>query len=178
LNKEAGKFTMTRGAIKAIELLNEQMYQNVFKQDTLPVEQVLLAYRIFMFYLKEKRDIAIIKDNNEFWKEVCDLFVNQTEGKIGEFIKKSIEELNFSTENIYCVSKIVGSDTSKMTSTTYTKFCATTGLLFFCIKDALEYSGIIVDKKTPLVKLMNLLEYKLEIFDSLQNRLKNLINKE
>lgn len=168
---------MTRGAVKAIELLNEQMYVNVFKTDQLPGDQVLLAYRIFLFYLN-KREIAIMNNNMEFWKEVCNLFVDGTEGKIGEFIKNSINNFNFSTENIFCISKIVGNDTSKMTSTTYTKFCATTGLLFFCIKDALEYSGIIVDKKTPLVKLMNLFEYKLETFDSLHNRLNDLINKE
>lgn len=168
---------MTRGAVKAIELLNEKMYLNVFKSEVVPVEQVQLAYRIFLFYLN-RRDIALMKNKEEFWKEVCNLFVNETEGLIGEFIKKEIANLNFSTENIYCISKIVGNDTSKMTSTTYTKYCATTGLLFFCIKDALEYSGIIVDKKTPLIKLMNLLEYKLETYNSLQDRIMNILNKE
>ena len=167
---------MTRGAIKAIELLNENMYLNVFKPEILPVEQVQMAYRIFLFYLN-KREIAVIKNKTEFWGEVCNLFLNDSEGKIGEFIKKSINNLNFSTENIYCISKVVGNDTSKLTSTSFTKYCATTGLLFFCVKDALEYSGIIVDKKTPLVKVMNLLEYKLESFNSQQDRLKAIIEK-
>jgi hypothetical protein len=172
-----------------MELLNEQMYQNVFKKNKnmahndndkdyeIPNEQVILAYRIFLFYLN-KTEIALKKNKHDFWREVCNFFLNQTGGKIGEFVQSSINSFNFSTDNIYKISKVIGNDTSKLTSNTFTDYCATTGLLFFLLKDALEYSGIIVDKKTPLATLMNLLEYKVDKFTTLKNTLGKVLNKD
>jgi len=157
--------------------MNEDTHLNVFNPSKIPVEEILLPYRIFLLFLS-KREVALSKNTSLIWKEVCDLFVNQSEGKIGDFIMKSISSFNFSTENVYCVSKILGNDTSKMTSNNYSKLCYTTGMLIFCIKDALEYSGIISDRKTPLIKFINLMEYKIECFESIQNRLNNFIERE
>lgn len=174
LYKEAEKFSLTRGAIKAIELMNDNSHLNLFDPSKIPVEDILLPYRIFLLLLS-KRDIALSKNTTLIWKEVCDLFVKESEGKIGDYIMKSISSFNFSTENVYCISKILGNDTSKMTSNNFSKICYTTGMLIFCIKDALEYSGIIFDRKTPLVKFVYLMEYKIECFESIQNRINNLI---
>jgi len=162
---------MTRGAIKAVELLNDKMYMQLFNQDVVPVTEVLNIYRILLFYIN-KPEIAKIKQPHQFWPQVCNLFADNSEGKIGSFINKYANELNFSTDNILAISQIIGNDLSKMTAPSYTKICPTTGLVFFFIKDALEYSGIIVDKKTPLVKLMNLLEYSMESLESKNERLK------
>jgi hypothetical protein len=177
LYKEAEKFTLTRGAIKAIELMNDESHLNLFKPTKIPVEEILLPYKIFLLLLS-KRDLALSKNNNLIWKEVCDIFVNESEGKIGDFIMKSIFSFNFSTENVYCISKILGNDISKMTSNNYSKLCYTTGMLIFCIKDALEYSGVILERKTPLVKFMNLMEYKIECYEVIQNRLSDKVDRE
>jgi hypothetical protein len=55
---------------------------------------------------------------------------------------------DFSEENLLKLSKIIGNREKKITPTFYSKTCGTTGLIIFLIKDALEYSGIIIDKKT------------------------------
>jgi len=167
---------MTRGAIKAVELLNDKMYMQLFNPEVIPVPEVLNIYRILLFYIN-KGDIAKIKSSASFWSEVCNLFATNSEGKIGSFINNYSNELNFSTENIFAISKIIGNDLSKMTAPSYTKICPTTGLVFFLIKDALEYSGIIIDKKTPVIKIMNLLEYNLEFYSSKNDRLQNKILK-
>jgi hypothetical protein len=167
---------MTRGAIKAVELLNDKMYMQLFNPEVIPLHEVLNIYRILLFYIN-KPEIAKIKQPSQFWAEVCKLFAENSEGKIGSFINKYANELNFSTENCLSVSQVIGSDLTKMTAPSYTKICPTTGLVFFFIKDALEYSGIIVDKKTPLVKLMNLLEYSMESHDSKNERVKGKIEK-
>jgi hypothetical protein len=165
---------MTRGAIKAIELLNDKMYMNIFKSESVPQKEVLNIYRILLLYIN-KRDVASIKNNNQFWMSVCNLFISESEAKIGNFINKYCNDLNFSTENLFMISKIIGNDLTKMTAPNYTKICPTTGLVFFFIKDALEYSGIIVDKKTPIVKLMNLLDYNYESLSSIYERIKTKI---
>jgi len=167
---------MTRGAIKAVELLNDKMYMQSFNPEVIPIPEVLNIYRILLYYIN-KPDIAKIKSPNNFWQEVCNLFGNNSEGKVGSFINKYSNDLNFTTENIFAISQIIGNDLSKMTAPSYTKICPTTGLVFFFIKDALEYSGIIVDKKTPLIKLMNLLEYNLEFYSSKIDRLQGKVEK-
>lgn len=168
---------MTRGAIKAVELLNDKMYMQIFRAETIPPDEVINIYRILLLFI-DKRDVAIIKYSHQFWPEVCNLFLNESDGKIGTFITKYANNLNFSTENIFQISKIIGSDLNKMTAPNFTKICATTGLVFFFIKDALEYSGIIVDKKTPPIKLMNLYEYNHEFLTSKLDRLKNKLPKD
>jgi len=161
---------MTRGAIKALELLNDKMYMPLFNPEKIPIQEVSNIYRILLYYIN-KQEIAKIKQPNQFWQEVCKLFAENSEGKIGSSINKFANDLNFSTENILAISQIIGSDLSKMNAPNFTKICSTTGLVFFFVKDALEYSGIIVDKKTPLVKLVNLLEYKVESLSSKLERL-------
>lgn len=153
----------------------------LFNPEVIPVQEVLNIYRILLFYIN-KPEIAKIKQPSQFWPEVCKLFAENSDGKVGSFINKYANDLNFSTENILSISQIIGSDLSKMTAPSYTKICPTTGLVFFFIKDALEYSGIIVDKKTPLIKIMNLLEYNLESlsvkFDTLKGKLDKLDSSE
>lgn len=167
---------MTRGAIKAVELLNDKMYLQIFKPDVVPQEEIVNIYRILLLYLN-KREVAIIKNSNQFWSEACNLFLNESEGKIGNFINQYATNLNFSTENIFLISKIIGAELNKMTAPNFTKICATTGLVFFFIKDVLEYSGVIIDKKTPPIKIMNLYEYNLEYFTSRLERLKSKVEK-
>lgn len=63
-------------------------------------------------------------------------------------INNSVKNFDFSDENLYKIIKIIGNREKKITPTYYSKTCGTTGLIIFLIKDAMEYAGIIVDKKT------------------------------
>jgi hypothetical protein len=59
-----------------------------------------------------------------------------------------VKAFDFSEENLWKITKIIGNREKKITPTFYSKTCGTTGLIIFLIKDAMEYAGIIIDKKT------------------------------
>jgi len=52
--------------------------------------------------------------------------------------------------------------TNKITPVYYSKLCPTTGLFVFIVKDALEYIGILEDKKTLPSKIYKKLNYLIE----------------
>ena len=52
--------------------------------------------------------------------------------------------------------------TNKLTPVYYSKLCPTTGLFVFVVKDALEYIGILEDKKSPPGKIYRKLNYLIE----------------
>ena len=58
----------------------------------------------------------------------------------------------------------------KFIPTTFTKISGTTGLLFFLIKECLEYCGVLInDKKTQPSRIYDNLIYYKNIIDSLAN---------
>jgi hypothetical protein len=173
LNKEQAPFALTRGALKAVELLNESLYYKLFTEGPIPNDDIILTYRIF-FQLLNMKDYVDIRDNTEFWKKACDYFVNESNSKLGSMVTGLVKNIDFSTENIYKVSKLVGSNTSKMTPNYFSKMCGTTGLFIFLIKDALEYSGILIDKKTPVSRLNKNYMYNFEILQNKIERLKKI----
>ena len=60
----------------------------------------------------------------------------------------------------------------KINPTYYSKICSTTSLFIFLLKDALEYSGIIiVDKKSQLQKILNNYNYFLDNIEIKLSRL-------
>ena len=52
--------------------------------------------------------------------------------------------------------------TNELTPVYYSKLCPTTGLFDFVVKDALEYIGILEDKKSPPGKIQRKLNYLIE----------------
>ena len=66
----------------------------------------------------------------------------------GDIINNSIKDFDFTENNIYKISRIVSNKEKHITPNYYSKTCKTTGLLIFILKDALEYIGILSDKKT------------------------------
>ncbi len=54
----------------------------------------------------------------------------------------------------------------KINPTYYSKICSTTSLFIFLLKDALEYSGVImVEKKSQLNKVFNNYNYSLDTLE-------------
>ena len=170
-------FNLTRGALKAIELLNDNMYYKLFTEEgQVPSDDIILTYKIF-FQLLNNTEISEIKDKNEFWHKTCSFLVTENETKMGTVIQNLVKNIDFSNENIYKISKMIGNNVSKLNPNYFSKLCGTTGLFIFFIKDALEYSGIIVDKKTSINRLFKNYTYTNEMLQSKLDRLKNIQEK-
>lgn len=75
-------FNMSRGANRAVELLNENIYNKIFSVSYKPNDDIILVYRIF-FYFINKKEIAECQNPDEFWKGVSEFFYNEGQGKTG-----------------------------------------------------------------------------------------------
>lgn len=74
-NKPLTEFAIGRSAAKALELLNQEKYKDLFKKEATPQEDILIPYRIY-FTLLNKKDI-ICKEDSEFWKECSKYFLSE-----------------------------------------------------------------------------------------------------
>ncbi len=86
-DKENDVLVFSRGTNKAIDLLNENIYIKIFSEETLPKSDILLVYRLFFQIIKH----PIIKHFNSgnpknFWNEACKYFMNDSQGKAGNFL--------------------------------------------------------------------------------------------
>lgn len=174
LNKEIPPFALSRGAVKAVELLNEPMYFKVFTTDgNFPSDDVYIPYRI-LFTFAEMPELYTLKCNEEFWKKTCEYFVSSSEGKMGNLINSLLQRSEFKNETIYKVIKLVQPQMTKMTPNFYSKLCATTGLVIFLVKDSLEYAGVLQEKKTSQSRIYKNLMYTFEVLQNKMERLKGI----
>ena len=170
LNKPYLDFQMSKGTIKAIELLNNEEYTKIFNQNILDNElnEIYIVYRIFCYLINE-REIAEIKNDKIFWIKFCNFFNEKSNGKKGDFIKEISKNFNFDDKNNLLIEKLVFDIKSKIIPSYYSKICATTGLIIFLIKDALEYNGVLaLNKKTQISRLYHNLEYSKFILDKVE----------
>lgn len=165
---------MTRGAIKAVELLNESLYFKLFEGPT-SNDDIILTYRIFFQLIDSP--ISAIKDKIQFWTATCEFFAKERDGKLGTMVTNLVKSINFSDENIHKITKLVGNNSSKISPNYFSKMCGTTGLFIFLIKDALEYSGIILDKKTPPSRILKNYLYNFQTLQSKMERMKKIQGK-
>ena len=174
ISSDPPKFELSKGAIKAIEMLNNEAYIKIFKIKELnpPLNEILLIYRIF-FQLLKSSNIYNIKDEKLFWIEACEYILNNNNGKTGEFFKESINNFDFSIKNIYEIKKIINGNLDKIKPNVFSKICGTTGLLIFLIKDTLEYIGIMHNLKKNAPSIM--LKY-LEYIEEIQKNIEKYIN--
>lgn len=171
---EPPKFTLAKSTTKAIELLNGDTYNKIFRNKELkpPLDEILLIYRIF-FHLYKVNNIYSIKDQKLFWLEASDYILNNNNGKTGEFFKESINNYDFSIKNIYEINKIIYGQKDKIKPTVFSSICGTTGLVIFLIKDALEYIGVLHNSKKNIPSLV--LKY-LEYVEQMQHKIEKYIN--
>jgi hypothetical protein len=80
LNKPFPDYTPAKGAIKAIELLNNNIHLKLFSVDKLPTHDTVLIYRIYFQLLNH--EINTCKQISDFWKECCVYFTKN--GNIGK----------------------------------------------------------------------------------------------
>jgi len=153
------------------------MYYKLFTEEsTVPSDDIILTYRIF-FQLLNKPEISEIKDKIEFWQMTCNFLVKENETKMGTVIQNLVKNIDFSNENIYKISKMIGNNVSKINPNYFSKLCGTTGLFIFFIKDALEYAGIIVDKKTSVNRLFRNYNYSNDVLQVKLDKLKKIQEK-
>ena len=173
---EPPKFSLSRGTVKAIELLNNGEYGKIFNDKELipPLDTIIFVYRIFFQFLKDN-DIKHIKDKKLFWIEASDFILNNSNGKIGDFFKDSVDNFDFNERNIYEAKILVNGKEDKLKPAYFTKICATTGLMIFLIKDTLEYCGVLLSLKKNVPSLcLRYLEYIADKQSKMKNYIENI----
>lgn len=174
---EIQEFNLSKGATKAIELLNEKAYTLVFDDNKLPSKDVLLAYRV-LFQLINFPDIHQGLDDAEYWRRVVSYLRSESKGKIGDHLKELTSKLDFSTENIFCISKLVDENYKKISPTSYSRFCATTGFIAFYLKDAFDYMGLNSEEKRILPqRLYKNATFKRQYLEKVNSKLQQILDK-
>lgn len=178
LKIEIPKFQISKGSIKAIGLLNQDLYVKIFFDNFLPqnFEHIIIIYRILAQLIKNE-NLINIKNNKDFWREFCYWFILEGKNKLGFFINQLIKQFDFSKENVKLIKRIVNNTYYKIIPSIYSNLCITTGLIVFIIKDALEYCGIIINKKkTPIKVIYEELKKEKENIKILEEMEKNVKN--
>ena len=173
--EENGQFKIKKNTLKALTLLNGEVLSNPFKErNRVPSKEVLRIYIVF-FQLINHPNAKEIWNKREFWEKCCDFFMVENTGKIGDFIKKNVnEKIVLSIENIYQIIHLIGDNLSTIFPGYFSNICGTTGLFAFIIKDVLDFFGISTDKEIQkksywtYKKLVNVIDGKID-------KIKNLI---
>ena len=179
LNEPYIEFHLSRGAARAIQLLNNNKYSKIFRRPVLDnnLSQIYIAYRILFIFLNEV-EIANISDDKLFWVKCTEYLNSKGEnGKIGDFILSKFEKFNCDSKTIYYIEQIMKGKKDNMSPSYFSKICGSTGLLIFLIKELMEYCGVIVStKKTQLSRIYQNLKYFKNIIDKLSDFNKTLEN--
>ena len=134
-------FNYSKGSKKSIELLNEELLNKLFQEETVPNKDILFIYKVFFQLINNP--IVKLKDMNEFWKNCRLYFLHSAKGKTGKLMEEIIinKKINVSGKNLYRIYKLTNNKLNKINPGYFSKICGTTGLFSFFIKDILEYLG-------------------------------------
>jgi len=164
-------FTVARNSATAILSIDKPEFNKIFQQKTLDIKlsEIYIFYRV-LFVLFGEQKIAEIVDDAEFW-EKCIEYLNSksTNNKYGSFILEKSKSFDFSNNSIYLINKLLVGIKPNFTSSHFSKINGPTGLVSFIVLDALEYTGIIVTKKTPKSRIYNNLVYYKNLIENLTN---------
>ena len=164
------EFKLNKGTIRAIECLKESLYIKIFKNEVSMkiLEEIEIIYKI-LFQLINKDNFVKIKDKKIFWSEISKFLLENMNENLANYVNDIAKKFDFSEKNIVKIKKICKDKNIENINPSYMgKLCGTTGLISFVIKDALEYSGIIEDKKTPPLRIKKNYEYQKEIIDNIE----------
>ena len=169
LSEPFGEFSVSKASSKTVILLDNTLYSKLFKTPILDdnLADIYIIYRL-LFVLFGEHEIADIMDDRLFWVKCTEYLITKSNGKIGTFIVEKSKNFDFSHKSIYLMNRLLVGIKPKIVPTTFTKVSGTTGLLFFLIKDSLEYCGVLInEKKTQPSRIYdNLIFYK-KLIDTL-----------
>ena len=177
LNEPYIEFHLSRGAARAVQLLNNNTYSKIFRRPVLDnnLSQIYIAYKILLVFLGEI-NVAKISDDKLFWVKCTEyLNTNSENGKIGDYIMNKFEKYNCDCKTVFYIEKLMKGKKENISPSYYSKICGSTGLLIFLIKELLEYCGVIIStKKTQLSRIYQNLIFFKNIIDKLSEFNKTL----
>lgn len=135
---------------------------------SVPDSDIIFPYKIYFQLFNDQ--IASLPDK-EFFEEVCRLF--KSKKQIGTAISESVKNFDFSEKNLVKLLNLVKNKEKNFSPSYYSNKCVTTGLLIFLLKDVLEFSGVLPDKRNNPYIMFHTLKYRLDqtykILDSLKD---------
>ena len=171
LTKPFTEFVPSKASSNTFRLLDNPLYSKFFEIPILDdnLNDIYIIYRL-LFVLFGEHEIADIMDDRLFWVKSTEYLIKKSDGKIGTFILEKSKNFDFSHQSIYLMNRLLVGIKPKFIPTTFTKISGTTGLLFFLIKECLEYCGVLInDKKTQPNRIYDNLIYYKNLTDSLAN---------
>ena len=139
-----GNIILSKGAKKAIELLNESQLNHLFKNDDIPVDEILLIYRIYFQMINHPFAKIAKTDIEKFWEKCKIYFTKEQNGRTGDILNNMINEIQIEINgnNLYQIYNLVKGNFNKIIPNYFSNICGTTGLFCFVIKDILDFLGI------------------------------------
>ena len=138
------KIELSKGSKKAINLLNESQLNHLFKDNKMPIYDIILIYRIYFQIINHPFALIAKEDIEKFWEKCKYYFSNEQKCKTGDILVTMInnKKMVVNGNNLYKIYNLVKGNLNKILPNYYSNICGTTGLFVFIIKDILEFLGI------------------------------------
>jgi hypothetical protein len=114
LSQSFSNFQIARGGSKAVELLNNDLYSNIFKKSLTnkKIDEICIVYRVLLTLFGEYK-ICSISENKLFWTKCTEYMNENSEGKIGTFLLKKFNEITFDHKKIVLINKLLSAIKNK-----------------------------------------------------------------
>ena len=163
---------LSKKSQKAIQLLNEAQLNKLFKSDKIPIDDVILIYRIYFQIINHPFALIAKTDIEKFWENCKNYFINEQNGNTGDILVDMINQKKvvINGNNLYQIYNLVRGNWNKIVPNYFSSVCGTTGLVVFIIKDILEFLGLSVKIKNK----ENAYWSYSDIIETIKNKINNL----
>ena len=160
---------LSKGSKKATQLLNESLLNHLFKDEKIPVNDIILVYRIYFQMINHPFAKIAKIDINKFWEKCKFYFTNEQNGKTGDILTNMInkKKIEVNGNNLYQIYNLVKGNFNKIVPNYFSSICGTTGLFVFIIKDVLEFLGF----SQKIKKKENAYWTYMDIIDSINEKI-------
>ena len=160
---------LSKGSKKATQLLNESLLNHLFKDEKIPVNDIILVYRIYFQMINHPFAKIAKIDINKFWEKCKFYFTNEQNGKTGDILTNMInkKKIEVNGNNLYQIYNLVKGNFNKIVPNYFSSICGTTGLFVFIIKDVLEFLGF----SQKIKKIENAYWTYMDIIDSINEKI-------
>ena len=160
---------LSKGSKKATQLLNESLLNHLFKDEKIPVNDIILVYRIYFQMINHPFAKIAKIDIDKFWEKCKFYFTNEQNGKTGDILINMInkKKIEVNGNNLYQIYNLVKGNFNKIVPNYFSSICGTTGLFVFIIKDVLEFLGF----SQKIKKKENAYWTYMDIIDSINEKI-------